>query len=177
MAKKFSLGIIKKQLRYQYEIQKIFLRGKKFWLVFPFNFRRLPARKKCMLSIFLRLRKITCFFSDSLFSVFPLEHPNPPWYLKLSRSPLYLQKGLLPLSLSHSPRNLLLPLITIVYAKTQSEIVGCKINLAIIWRWMLRPCLKEMSMLQTSHFRTIKEIKTNNLLLYSETTVCADSSA
>lgn len=88
--KNLSLGIIKQLLSYQNEAQKIFLRGNKFWLVFLFNFRRLPARKKCMLSIFLRLRKMMCFFSDSLLCVFPLWHPNPPWHLKLPRSPLYL---------------------------------------------------------------------------------------
>lgn len=102
--KNLSLGIIKQLLSYQNEAQKIFLRGNKFWLVFLFNFRRLPARKKCMLSIFLRLRKMMCFFSDSLLCVFPLWHPNPPWHLKLPRSPLYLQKGFLPLSVSHPPR-------------------------------------------------------------------------
>lgn len=39
-----SPHIIKQQLSYQSEVQKIFLRGKKFRLEFPFDLRRLPTR-------------------------------------------------------------------------------------------------------------------------------------
>lgn len=95
--KNLSLGIIKQLLSYQNEIQKIFLRGKKFWLVFPFSFRRLPARKMHAKHLFEIKRDYV--FLPRLSCVFPLGHPNPPWYLKLPKSPLHLQKGLINLIL------------------------------------------------------------------------------
>lgn len=46
--KSLSPGIIKQQLSYQYEFQKMFLTEKKCRLVFPFNFRSLPVSSQTL---------------------------------------------------------------------------------------------------------------------------------
>lgn len=135
ICKSLSPGIINHQLSYQSETQKI-LKGKKFRLVFHFLtledylLEKLPAKhilqmnKDHMFSRRLPSLTSMCFPLSKGTKI--LDAPsNFPGALCTCKRTFY------PLNLPHSPNNLMLQMIAIVYATTQPQLVGCKICLTI----------------------------------------------